>query len=155
MIKSSQPATLQHKETVQHLTLKIVQMLCKRSMCHDNSKMESPEVELFDEYTSKLKDCTYGSEEYNNFLKELKPALDHHYEVNRHHPEHFKNGCSDMNLIDVIEMLLDWKAATMRHNDGDINKSLEINKNRFKLDKVTLYDILKNTVFYFEIHNEW
>ena len=43
----------------------------------------------------------------------------------------------------------------MRHDDGDIIKSLEINKDRFKLEEVTLYDLLKNTIFQFEIHNEW
>ena len=58
----------------------------------DNSKLESPEKELFDEYTPKLKDCTYGSDEYKEFLKGLKVALDHHYANNSHHPEHYENG---------------------------------------------------------------
>lgn len=39
----------------------------------------------------------------------------------------FKN----MNLIDIIELIADWKAATMRHNTGDIMKSIEINQKRF------------------------
>jgi hypothetical protein len=37
----------------------------------------------------------------------MAPALKHHYENNRHHPEHFKNNIDDMNLIDLIEMLCD------------------------------------------------
>lgn len=36
-----------------------------------------------------------------------------------------------MNLVDIIEMLCDWKAATLRHADGDIYKSIEINQKRF------------------------
>lgn len=40
-------------------------------------------------------------------------------------------GISGMNLIDLIEMLCDWKAATIRHNDGDIRKSIAINQKRF------------------------
>jgi hypothetical protein len=38
-------------------------------------------------------------------------ALKHHYANNRHHPEHFENGINGMNLLDVIEMVCDWKAA--------------------------------------------
>jgi hypothetical protein len=37
----------------------------------------------------------------------------------------------DMSLLDVLEMLVDWKAATMRHANGDIRKSIEINQQRF------------------------
>jgi hypothetical protein len=38
-----------------------------------------------------------------------------------------------MDLIDLVEMFCDWKAATLRHKDGDINKSIEINSQRFKM----------------------
>ena len=74
----------------------------------------------------------------------MKPALDHHYANNRHHPEHFENGISDMNLIDLIEMICDWKSATARHSDGDIKRSIIINTNRFKLSD-QLAKILSNT----------
>lgn len=50
-----------------------------------------------------------------------------------------------MSLLDVVEMLADWKAATERHDDGDIEKSLEINADRFNLSP-QLYSILKNTI---------
>ena len=49
-----------------------------------------------------------------------------------------------MDLFDLIEMFFDWKAATERHNDGDINKSIEINKERFKMSD-QICDIFKNT----------
>lgn len=35
-----------------------------------------------------------------------------------------------MNLVDIIEMLADWKAATLRHADGDIMKSIEIQQKK-------------------------
>ena len=41
-------------------------------------------------------------------------------------------------------MFFDWKAATERHDDGDIYKSLNINKDRFKISD-QLINILKNT----------
>ena len=54
-----------------------------------------------------------------------------------------------MNLIDLLEMICDWKAATLRHDDGDIYKSLEINHQRFGYS-YQLHHILKNTVDWIE-----
>jgi hypothetical protein len=50
-----------------------------------------------------------------------------------------------MNLIDLVEMLCDWYAASKRHNDGDIMKSIEINQKRFGFSD-DLRQILENTV---------
>lgn len=50
-----------------------------------------------------------------------------------------------MNLLDILEMLCDWKASSERHNDGNINKSIEINANRFNMSP-QLVKILENTV---------
>ena len=50
-----------------------------------------------------------------------------------------------MTLVDLLEMICDWKAATMRHIDGDIYKSLVDNKKRFGISD-DLYEILLNTV---------
>ena len=55
----------------------------------------------------------------------------HHYETNRHHPEHFTNGFKGMNLVDLVEMFCDWVASTSRHKDGDIYNSIQQNKGRF------------------------
>lgn len=98
---------------------------------HDLSKLESPEVEIFNEFTPKLKETTYNSDEYKEYLKEMKVALDHHYSVNSHHPEHYENGIRGMDLIDIIEMLCDWKGASERHQNGNIKESIEINQKRF------------------------
>lgn len=54
-----------------------------------------------------------------------------------------------MNLFDLLEMLIDWVAACQHHNDGDINKSLEINKERFGISE-QLLGILENTVVFIE-----
>ena len=50
-----------------------------------------------------------------------------------------------MSLFDLVEMLADWKAATTRHADGNIQDSLEINKKRFSISD-QLFEILLNTV---------
>lgn len=133
MTYDSTSDTLKHIKRVAQLLTEASSELITRANKHDNSKLHSPEKELFDEYTPKLANCTYGSDEYKGFLKELKVALDHHYAENSHHPEHYKEGVNGMDLFDVIEMFFDWKAATERHNDGNIYKSIHINKDRFKI----------------------
>ena len=144
-MEDQRPKTQEHIDEVRKLLQTVMTKLLDRSMNHDQSKLESPEREIFDEFTPKLKDTTYGSDEYNGYLKEMKVALDHHYKQNRHHPEHHENGVKDMNLIDLIEMLCDWKAATMRHADGDIMKSIEHNQKRFGYSN-ELASIFKNTI---------
>lgn len=136
--------TFRHIERLGNLLNICVCDLLSRGESHDQTNLESPEVEAFTKYTSKLAKCTYGSKEYKGYLKELGPILEHHYASNRHHPEHFKNGIEDMNLLDIVEMLCDWKAASERHDNGNIRKSIEINGVRFKLSP-QLIKILENT----------
>jgi hypothetical protein len=136
--------TLKHIRRVQDLLGILATELIRRAAVHDNSKLESPEIEVFEEFTGKLKGCTYGSDEYNGFLSAMKPALDHHYEANSHHPEHYPDGIRGMTLLDVIEMLADWKAATERHADGCLANSIELNQKRFGYGD-ELKGILRNT----------
>ncbi len=49
-----------------------------------------------------------------------------------------------MNLIDIFEMLADWKAATERHDDGSLGRSLTIQASRFNISP-QLQSILYNT----------
>lgn len=142
--KATNYDTFRHIERVRNLLNTCVVDLLRRAELHDQTKLESPEVEAFTEYTPKLATCTYGSDEYKGYLVAIKPALDHHYAHNRHHPEHHKNGVDDMNLLDIVEMLCDWKAASERHNDGNIRKSIEVNADRFRLSP-QLVKILENT----------
>jgi len=140
----SKADTLLHIKRVSQLLTGASKILIDRASVHDDSKLESPEKELFDEFTPKLKKCTYGSDEYSGFLKELSVGLSHHYEKNSHHPEHYENGVNGMDFFDLIEMFFDWKAAGERHDDGCIFKSIEHNKKRFKLSD-QLVDIFTNT----------
>ncbi len=173
-MEDQRPKTQEHIEKVKSTISNVIFELRERAKHHDMSKLNSPEREIFDEYTPKLRDTTYGSDEYRQYLEEMKLALDHHYVANRHHPEHFLkyvcNGCfeefiiepnvchicgysqfqaevdiSQMNLIDIIEMLCDWRAATLRHSDGNIVKSIEINQKRFGFSD-ELAAILLNTL---------
>lgn len=77
----------------------------------------------------------------------MKPAIQHHYAACTHHPEHFKNGINDMNIFDILEMLLDWKASSERQNDGNIRKSIDIATDRFNINP-QLKQVLENTCNY-------
>lgn len=192
----SRADTMAHIKRVSDLLLFASSDLIHRSINHDKSKLKEPEKSLFDKYTPLLKDSVYMSDEYKGFLKKLSVALDHHYEHNSHHPEHYDTyhcpmcsthrtrsetfvtglytpdirfckvctggatifeasfieedltpGINGMNLFDLIEMFLDWKAAGERDSGGNIYKSIELNKDRFKISD-QLAKILVNTADY-------
>lgn len=123
-------AILLHKFWVSWYLFKTCIALTKRAWKHDFSKLGKDERHIFNKYTHLLRGLTYGSDEYKQALSDMKPALDHHYAVNRHHPEFYEDFIS-MSPIDRIEMLCDWKAATRRHKNGDLKTSIEINAKRF------------------------
>ncbi|MEG3878837.1 DUF5662 family protein [Microcoleus sp. herbarium7] len=68
--------------------------------------------------------------------------------LNREQAEYI-SPINEMNLFDLLEMLVDWTAATKRHNDGDIQKSLEINRDRFFMGD-QLSKIFENTIPWIE-----
>lgn len=195
----SRPDTLAHIERVQTLIQTAINNLSRRAVNHDLSKLEEPEKSAFDRLKAlSLSNMVYGSEEYRAALRAEKPAINHHYAANSHHPEFypklpesttsnmlrsaanemeatakaaigsagqgeinalfdfatFNRATADqleasvngMSLFDVLEMLLDWKAATERMKDGgDIRASLVHNTERFKLSP-QLASILANTI---------
>ena len=136
--------TQKHIEKVRKYIRIMTDRLTTRGVNHDAAKLESPEVEIFAEHTDCLKDLEYNSPEYKAHLDAMKAALDHHYATYRHHPEHFQNGITDMNLIDLVEMLCDWKAAAERQHNGNLLTSIEQNAIRFKMSD-QLKQILVNT----------
>lgn len=147
--KATNYETMCHIRDVQDNIFLLVNLLLGRASDHDRSKLESPELETFTKVTPLLKTLEYGTKEYQDNLDSIKPALDHHYANNRHHPQHHPKGIEDMNLIDLLEMVADWKASTGRNKNGNILKSLEINAERFDIPP-KLVSILRNTLELFE-----
>ena len=47
-------------------------------------------------------------------------------------------------LLDIMEMVCDWKASCERQKNGNLLRSIEINAERFNIDK-QLMQILINT----------
>jgi hypothetical protein len=145
MTYDSTADTLDHINKVQARIYEVMDNLTIRAQNHDASKLLEPEKSGYDTLTIKLKDVVYGSDDYKAALVEAKPTIEHHYQVNDHHPEHWSNGINDMSLLSIVEMLCDWKGASERTKQGSIAQSLEHNAKRFGIDP-QLARILENTV---------
>lgn len=141
--------TLRHIETVRNYLDCCCSLLAERGRIHDQSKLEPPEVDIFAEHIHKLRDLQYGSQEYHDGLVAMKPAIEHHNKCNRHHPEYHVNGINDMNLFDLLEMLVDWRASSMRSETGNILNSLKINQKRFGYSE-EMKQLLARTIEYIE-----
>jgi hypothetical protein len=149
MTYDSTQDTMTHIAAVRNLLYAVTDELSNRALRHDASKLADPEKQAFDLYTPRLRELTYGSAEYQACLDAMRPAIEHHYAHNSHHPEHYPNGIRDMDLFDIVEMFCDWQAAAQRHADGNVLASLETNRVRFGLSD-QLYQILKNTAVVYE-----
>jgi len=123
----------------------LIKELDRRAAVHDASKFEEPERSIFAANTTKLAKTEYGTPAYQELLNEVQPAITHHYSKNTHHPEHWPNGVNGMDLLDVMEMLADWAAAVKRNKNGNVHKSIQVNRERFGLSD-QLVSILENTV---------
>lgn len=149
----SRPETQDHIDRVRFFMIDAVDNLVERSAKHDRSKLLEPELSAFDIATPKLAHLEYGSEEYKQSLRDLGPALEHHFEHNDHHPEHYERGVRDMSLMALIEMLCDWRAASERVKQrtnnpekvGTFQAGLEHNFEKFGIEP-QLQSILIATV---------
>jgi hypothetical protein len=144
-IERCKAETLEHIKKVGENINVFIKELIYRAEIHDDSKLQSPELEGYATIGTKLRDIEYGSEAYKKNLELLKPVIEHHYSVNRHHTEFWPQGINDMTLIDVLELLADWKAATLRNKNGNLRKSIEINAEKYNISP-QLKRILENTV---------
>jgi hypothetical protein len=139
----SQKDTIDHVAKVQFNLSTVICNLHERSTVHDRSKFEEPELSGYEGLAQTLKGLTYGTPEHRSAFAPFKPIIRHHYDHNRHHPEHWQLGVTDMSLLDIIEMLCDWKAAHDR-NGGDFGHSIQVSVSRFNISE-QLHAILINT----------
>lgn len=145
IIEHCRAETLEHILNVSANIHVLIHEMNKRALTHDASKLQEPELSGFAENTEKLGQTSYGTKEYQNLLDELQDTIKHHHSKNRHHPEHFKHGVNDMDLVDILEMMCDWIAACKRTKNGNIFQSLSHNADKFKIDD-QLKSIIKNTI---------
>ena len=133
---------LEHKRKVKDWMNQFSNILDRRALIHDDSKLQPPEKECFDTWMPELKTREFGSEYYKVALDAMGEGIAHHYRVNPHHPEHYENGVADMCLHDVVEMVCDWMAAAQAHG---IPVDLDHAAKRFQLSP-QLASIIRNTL---------
>lgn len=145
-MKQTEDDIKKHIDSVRGFINQIQRELDKRALLHDASKLEEPELSLYNEWKPKIsaieQEFGYGSPQYEEALVELKEVLRYHFAANRHHPEHFEEGVSGMNLVDLVEMFCDWKAASQVY--GTV-LNLDAQKKRFGVSD-QLHEIFKNTI---------
>lgn len=134
-----------HKFWVFCYLSKFCAKLMWRALIHDFSKYGWKESEGFIKTIDQLKDTPYNTPAYHKLMDEIRPSINHHYEKNSHHPEHYKHGILDMDLLDLVEMFFDWKAATKKHSDGSIMRSIANNQDRFNIH-YSISEIFRHTV---------
>lgn len=137
--------TRDHIAKVQAHMLDAVLNLRLRSTMHDASKLKEPELSGYAGLSDAVKGLAYGTPEYRAALAPYKEIIQHHHHHNAHHPEAWPDGINDMSLFDILEMLMDWKAASERNPNADFAESLRISCERFGIGD-QLASILKNTV---------
>lgn len=121
-----------------------IQLLRQRGLRHDESKLKSPEFEMWCEMDEEPR-YKYGSDEYKAKMKRWKHLFKMHYSQNRHHPEHFTFGINEMTLVDLVEMLCDWLGYKDKLSITEAINTVETQMKRFNFTE-ELRDIMVNTL---------
>jgi hypothetical protein len=145
-IAQSRADTLDHIGKVQRRMGEVITSLHKRAQAHDASKLQEPELSGYASLHTQMKATAapYGSPEYRAIVEAHRPTVAHHYAANSHHPEHYPGGILGMSLLDVVEMLADWKAAGEREPGGSLGRSIEMNIEQRRIEPM-LAALLRNT----------
>ncbi len=144
----SRPDTQRHIVRVQDYIETMRNELAIRAARHDESKLQEPEKSGYDVLGQALHGAVYGTPEYYAVMNDprIKGAIQHHvkHTIKRHHREANKRGIDGMTLIDILEMVCDWKAASERGGGKTFLEGLAINRERNGLSE-QLYNIFVNT----------
>lgn len=139
---------IEHNTVVRQNLSMISMAIEARAIVHDLSKFSLDEFESFVELKKIARTHPYGSVEYDLSMKNNQ-AITLHFARNTHHPEHHHNGVVDMSLLDMIEMVCDWKATNevrLRKNETAISweESMELQRKRFSLtdNQLWLIDLI-------------
>lgn len=136
--------TIDHIQKVQLYLQQIIDDLQKRLLVHDRSKLLPPEIDGYAGLKDAVNGLKYGTDEYRAAFEPFKSIIARHYAYNDHHPEHFNEGIKEMSLLQIVEMLADWKAASTR-NSTELAPSLLASFQRFGIDE-QLAVVIRNTV---------
>jgi hypothetical protein len=119
--------------------------LRRRGIAHDRTKFQALEFDAFVSTREKFKKANYGTPEYQECVELVRPAVDHHHKNNRHHTDFHPNGVNDMTLMDLAEMIADWKAAARRSPDRKLEDTLDYAFDKYGIGQ-QLGGVLRNSL---------
>lgn len=140
---STSSYTLEHINRVKAKMEFFASVLATRGANHDSSKLKEPEYSGWLAMDKEPR-YPYGSKKYYDKMFRYKEVLEHHYSINSHHPEHFEDPSSQMDLIDLIEMLCDWFSYSNDISWLEGYNTINSQCARFKLND-TIKHLLLNT----------
>lgn len=103
---------IRHREYVGDALNRVADALRQRARVHDLSKLTDEEFEGFSRINAVAREQKFGSEEYKESMRREREVIDTHFKRNTHHPEY-----TEMNFMDVIEMVCDWYGARLGYDD--------------------------------------
>jgi len=136
---------LQHQSRVRANIAEMRAKLELRGIRHDMSKLDAEEFDVFASTHEQFKTVNYNTPEYAECVRLAKPAVDAHYAKNSHHTAHYANGFADMSLFDIMEMLADWLAASVRSPDLTFVESLPAAFDRYDIP-INMRIVILNTL---------
>lgn len=123
---------LRHQKQVSFLLRELAREFERRADLHDQSKLQLDELGGFIEINRIAREHPFGSEKYNQSLKD-NDAIALHFSRNRHHPEYHRDGIEDMDFIDFVEMVCDWIAANQTYGTTSWEDTIAEQQRRFAL----------------------
>lgn len=124
---------LRHQVLVRTYLLRLAHRLEERALTHDLSKFQLDEFAGFVKINQIARERPLDSPEYKASTQAEAVRL--HWSRNSHHPEFYPGGISEMSLLDLVEMVIDWWAASETYNQTTLAESLPIQRERFKMTK--------------------
>lgn len=123
-----------HRDAVRLNMQRLTHEIERRALAHDLTKLSLDELGGFVRINRAARQHPYGSDEYRDSMEREKGeggCITLHYARNSHHPEHHAQP-ADMGFLDVMEMVLDWKAAADTYGKQTLRESLPVHKDRFR-----------------------
>jgi len=142
-----------HRAILGRFMLRVCLRLLKRAWRHDLSKYNPRECHDLVLARHKYAGVIPSSPEYIKSLELVTSSLDYHFQANSHHPEHFMlidnqffglgASVEGMPLLDVIEMLCDWKANSVSRSPGESFASIiRIQKEKYNITEAFASSLL-------------
>jgi len=121
-------ALIRHQKHLAANVERLIGDLAQRAQMHDQSKLGPDEFPGFVKIHHIARENPIGSDAYEMALRDA-PCIHHHFAENSHHPEHHAS-VEQMGWLDIVEMVLDWKAAADTYGMTTARESLEYQFNR-------------------------